>query len=149
MDVDDSDTLVSSRSQEEESNVPVTIQNATILPGVKCGLCPVQAAHHQPRCEKKLLDFLHKTVVYKKAENYIHAKDNHYVERFNNGMLVYHDKWICFRRCQLPVAGEPRYPDWNDHVDREFTSVWLVENAANPRKQQPKKQLVRKAYKLR
>ncbi|XP_066295859.1 uncharacterized protein [Branchiostoma lanceolatum] len=102
-----------------------------------------------PDAEKKLRDFLHKTVVYKKAENYIHAKDTHYVESFNNAMLVYHDKRICFGRTNYLLRVNLAILDWNDHVDREYTSVWFVENAANPRKQQPKKQLVRKAYKFR
>ncbi|CAH1242563.1 Hypp6844 [Branchiostoma lanceolatum] len=102
-----------------------------------------------PGAEKKLLDFLHKTVVYKKAENYIHSKDTHYVESFNNAMLVYHDKRICFGRTNYLLWVNLAILDWNDYADREITSVWFDENAANTRKQQPKKQLVRKAYKLR
>ncbi|CAH1242392.1 Hypp6651 [Branchiostoma lanceolatum] len=103
MGMDVSDTLVSSRSQEAESTVPSsrrlsfsksekerlnsekeTQKRESIL--VEEGYyvrCQVEGADYvpcrqpitNPGAEKKLLDFLHKTVVYKKAENYIHEDE--------------------------------------------------------------------------
>ncbi|XP_066300875.1 uncharacterized protein [Branchiostoma lanceolatum] len=111
-----------------------------------------ESFHHpitNPNAEKKLMEFLHKTVVYKKAENYIYAKDTHYVESFNNSMLVYHDKRISFGRRNYLLRVNLAILDWNDHVDRDHTSAWFVEDASKPRKQRPKKQLVAKAYKFR
>ncbi|XP_019625773.1 PREDICTED: uncharacterized protein LOC109471038 isoform X1 [Branchiostoma belcheri] len=99
-----------------------------------------------PKAEEKLREFLRKTVVYKKAENYVHAKDTHYVESFNNAMLVYHDKRITFGRTNYLLRVNLAILDWNEHVDRAHTSVWTIEDARNPRKQQGKKQLVAKSY---
>eukprot|EP00058_Branchiostoma_floridae_P022007 XP_002607497.1 hypothetical protein BRAFLDRAFT_69928 [Branchiostoma floridae] len=47
-----------------------------------------------------------------------------------------------------PLADERPSMDNND-VDREFTSVYIVENATSPRKRATKKQLTQKAYNFR
>ncbi|CAH1242333.1 Hypp6584 [Branchiostoma lanceolatum] len=104
MGMDVSDTLVSSRSQEAESTVPSSrrlsfsksekerlnseketqkLESILVEEGyyVRCQVegadyVPCRQPITNPGAEKKLLDFLHKTVVYKKAENYIHRWNN-------------------------------------------------------------------------
>ena len=72
--------------------------------------------------------------------------DTHYVESFNNATLIYHDKRTTFgekeykRRTHLSIC------DWNQNVDRDFTSVVLFEDAKNPRRRSGHKNLKPKTY---
>ena len=43
-----------------------------------------------------LQNYIRKSRVYRNPEDYIYCKDTHYVESFNNALLQYHDKRICF-----------------------------------------------------
>eukprot|EP00058_Branchiostoma_floridae_P016159 XP_002601647.1 hypothetical protein BRAFLDRAFT_85768 [Branchiostoma floridae] len=110
---------------------------------------PSKVLIQDPKAEKLLVDFLHQTVVYKNAENYVHAKDTHYVESFNNALLVYHDKRIAFGKEAYLLRINLAILDWNENVDRDHTSEWRCEDAAAPRRREPKKQLVEKKYTFR
>ncbi|CAH1242323.1 Hypp6578 [Branchiostoma lanceolatum] len=107
---------------------------------------PRKVPIEDPKAEKLLRDFLRGTVVYKNAENYVHAKDTHYVESFNNALLIYHDKRICFGKESYLLRINLAILDWNENVDRDHTSEWRCEDAAAPRRREPKKQLVEKKY---
>ncbi|CAH1268969.1 Hypp4055 [Branchiostoma lanceolatum] len=107
---------------------------------------PRKVPIEDPKAEKLLRDFLRGTVVYKNAENYVHAKDTHYVESFNNALLIYHDKRICFGKESYLLRINLAILDWNENVDRDHTSEWRCEDAAARRRREPKKQLVEKKY---
>ncbi|CAH1277646.1 Hypp9739 [Branchiostoma lanceolatum] len=102
-----------------------------------------------PIAEKLLTDFIHKTVVYKNPDNYIYAKDTHYCESFNNAVLMYLDKRVCYQKDSYIMRMNLGILDWNEHVDRGATSYWEVEDAEAPRRQQPKANLVQKQYQFR
>ncbi|XP_019645928.1 PREDICTED: uncharacterized protein LOC109486531 [Branchiostoma belcheri] len=102
-----------------------------------------------PHAEKLLINFIHKTVVYKNPENYVYAKDTHYCESYNNAVLIYVDKRVGFQIDNYKMRMNLATLDWNEHVDRGATSYWEAEDAAAPRRQQPKANLVRKDYNFR
>ena len=101
-----------------------------------------------PIAESLLSNAIVKLQMYKHPEDYLHCRDTHYVESFNNALLIYHDKRIVFspqeyrRRTLLSVL------DWNENIVREPTSVILTEDAKNPRRKVGKKVLPKKLYKF-
>ncbi|KAI8503775.1 Orexin receptor type 2 [Branchiostoma belcheri] len=74
------------------------------------------------------------------------AKDTHYVESFNNALLIYHDKRICFGLESYLMRINLAVLDWNENVDRDHTSEWECEDATDPRRRENMKQLVEKKY---
>ena len=82
--------------------------------------------------------------IYKTPADYVHCVDTHYVESFNNVILLYQDKRIKFgdkeykRRTNLAVL------DWNENVDRDFTSITYYEDARRPRCRSGSKNLNRR-----
>lgn len=77
-----------------------------------------------PVAEKLLSDAIHRFVVYKAPEDFVHALDTYYVESFNNVLNMFHDK-----RTQL---GDDSYNTrtgralchWNENVDRHSTGPY-------------------------
>ncbi|XP_078616647.1 uncharacterized protein LOC144884949 [Branchiostoma floridae x Branchiostoma japonicum] len=59
--------------------------------------------------------------------------DTHYVELFNNSLLQYHDKRIVFGNSQYTMRSHLAILDWNEHVDRDYTSIIRRQSAKNPR----------------
>lgn len=96
------------------------------------------------KAEQLLTDFLRKTVVYKDAASYRFCQDTHYVESFNNALLQYHDKRICFGEHTYKLRIGLAILDWNENVDRSATSVRDVVSVVNPRRQQPVRVLAQK-----
>lgn len=90
-----------------------------------------------------LSKFLHNNVIYKDAASYRFCADTHYVESFNNALLQYHDKRICFGRKVYDLRIALAVLDWNENVDRKATSEKQVLDpfGKNPRRQQPVKVL--------
>ena len=82
-----------------------------------------------------LIKFLKKLTVYKKAKEFRFCSDTHYVESFNNFLLQYHDKRIVFGENSYHLRVNLALLDWNENVDRPFTSIKYIEDATNPRRQ--------------
>ncbi|CAH1242614.1 Hypp6894 [Branchiostoma lanceolatum] len=82
---------------------------------------PSRTVITNPIAEKLLMDFIHKTVVYKNPDNYIYAKDTHYCESFNNAVLMHLDKRVCYQKDSYIMRMNLGILDWNGHVDRGAT----------------------------
>ena len=99
-----------------------------------------------PVAVRLLTEAIRKLQIYRTPEDYACCVDTHYVESYNNATLVYHDKRISFgekeykRRTCLSVL------DWNENVDRDYTSVSEWEDAKAPRRKSGHKNLRPKTY---
>ncbi len=103
--------------------------------------CKTEAAYMPSKCkitdpkaEKLLTDFIKGMSIYKEAHMYAYCNDTHYVESYNNALLQYHDKRICFGKENYLLRTNLAILDWNEHVDRPHTSVREVTDARNPRR---------------
>lgn len=95
-----------------------------------------------------LIKAIHELQVYKTPQDFVHCIDTHYVESYNNACLIYHDKRICFGKREYKRRSDMAILDWNENVDRDFSSVTLVEDVRNPRRQTGKKVLKPKTNKF-
>jgi hypothetical protein len=112
------------------------------------GYVPTFTIVRDPAALDILKKFLHSMVLYKNAEDYVLACDTYYVESFNNACLIYQDKRIHYGdqvyklRIQLAVL------DWNEHVDRPYTSRHTSIRPDHPRRHLGKKVYKKKTYKF-
>ena len=97
-----------------------------------------------PVAVKILVNFLHKLVPYKDADSYKSCRDTHYVESFNNALLQYHDKRICFGLEVYKFKMNLAILDWNEHIDRPSTSVSTIQEIEHLRRKAPQKVLSKK-----
>ena len=82
-----------------------------------------------------LQNVLRHCVVYTNAQDYVHAIDTYYVESYNNVLNVYHDKRIVFGTIQYKMRTDLTTLDWNENVNRDYTSVWQPpRGAGKPKK---------------
>ena len=108
----------------------------------ECSKCPIR----DPVAIRLLTDAIRKLQIYRTPADYACCVDTHYVESYNNATLVYHDKRISFgekeykRRTYLSVL------DWNENVDRDYTSVSEWEDAKAPRRKTGRKNLKPKSF---
>lgn len=98
--------------------------------------------------ERILKTEIHKLQIYKTPEDYVNCIDTHYVESFNNALLVYHDKRIKFGDEEYKRRSNMAVLDWNENVDREYTSISNFEDARRPRSRSGHKNLVPKTNKF-
>jgi hypothetical protein len=85
-------------------------------------------------------------IIYKSPSNYIRCRNTHYVESCNNTFLIYLDKRIHYHDNMYTLRSGLAIIDWNEHVDREATSVYVNVNAVNPRRRAPKRNPKPKQY---
>lgn len=86
-----------------------------------------------------------KLQIYRTPGDYVACVDTHYVESFNNAALIYHDKRITFGAKEYRRRTHMSILDWNENVDREFTSAVLWEDVKNPRRRSGHKNLKSKS----
>jgi hypothetical protein len=91
-----------------------------------------------------LTKFLQSLVVYKNPEDYIYNGDTYYVESFNNLCLIYLDKRLHYGDRMYELRSN--LADWNEHVDRPFTSISKSRYSHHPRRQRGKKVYHKKTY---
>ncbi|KAK3106301.1 hypothetical protein FSP39_017387 [Pinctada imbricata] len=90
----------------------------------------------------KLLDGAVKNLqIYKTPADYCSCIDTHYVECFNNACLIYHDKRIVYSDKEYKRRTAMAILDWNENIDRDYTSITYTEDARNPRRKTGKKHL--------
>ena len=77
-----------------------------------------------PEAVRILQDFLHKQTVYKFAEDFVLARATYYIESYNNSVLIYLDKRIHYQNRMYEIRRDLSVMDWNEHVDRPFTSTY-------------------------
>ena len=75
------------------------------------------------KAAKLLTDALHKSDVYKSAEDFVCAMDTFYVESFNNVLNIYRDKRISMLDSTYRMRTTLAILHWNKNVDRPYTSV--------------------------
>lgn len=116
----------------------------------KCRTCPKYTPTFTVLTEKVAVDlftkFIHSLVVYKFAQDYVSGADTYYVESFNNTMLIYLDKRIHYKNTMYELRANLSIMDWNEHVDRPFTSIKKSSRPQHPRRHQGKKAYKRKTY---
>ncbi|XP_070552745.1 uncharacterized protein [Ptychodera flava] len=76
-----------------------------------------------PIAVQLLTDFIRRSVVYRQPDDYIDCKDTHYVESYNNVVLVYTNKRVAFGNSRYKLRSDMACLDWNENVDRPATSV--------------------------
>ncbi|CAG2219249.1 unnamed protein product [Mytilus edulis] len=96
---------------------------------------PTKYLIKDPKAEILLGRALMNTQVYKSPTDYVHCMDSYYVESFNNAILQYHDKRINFSKQVYILRTNLAVLDWNEHVNRQTTSLKTVQDAKNPRRQ--------------
>ncbi|CAC5389907.1 unnamed protein product [Mytilus coruscus] len=109
---------------------------------------PTKYLIKDPKAEMLLGRALMNTQVYKSPTDYIHCMDSYYVESFNNAILQYHDKRISFSKQVYILRTSLAVLDWNEHVNRQTTSLKTVQDAKNLRRQLQVKILKRKSYNM-
>ena len=77
------------------------------------------------------------------------GKDTYYVESFNNVLNIYQDKRIAFGDKQYNARANLAVCQWNENVDRPFTSVWNPQNNRRPRSRLGKKNYKARTFKYR
>ena len=87
-----------------------------------------------PVAVKMLEDFIHSLVVYKQAQDYVYGHDTYYVESFNNVCLIYLDKRIHYQTTMYELRSNLAVLDWNEHVDRPFTSITKSAMSSKPQR---------------
>lgn len=109
---------------------------------------PTKYVIKDSKAEMLLGRALMNTQVYKSPTDYVHCMDSYYVESFNNAILQYHDKRINFSKQVYILRTNLAVLDWNEHVNRQTTSLKNVQDAKNPRRQVQLKVLKRKSYNM-
>lgn len=93
-----------------------------------------------------LSKFLKSLTLYKSAEDYVLSLDTYYVESYNNTCLIYLDKRIHYKERMYKTRSQLTVLDWNEHVDRAFTSVYHRMSAKHNRRNHGKKKYKKKTY---
>lgn len=66
------------------------------------------------------------------------------MKTFKNALLINHDKWIEFGDEEYKWGSNMAVLDWNENVDREYTSISNSEDARRPRSRSSHKHFVPK-----
>ncbi|CAC5388241.1 unnamed protein product [Mytilus coruscus] len=90
---------------------------------------PTRYLIKDPKAEMLLGRALMNTQVYKSPTDYVHCMDSYDVESFNNAVLQYHDKRINFSKQVYILRTNLAVLDWNEHVNRQTTSLKTVQDA--------------------
>ena len=102
-----------------------------------------------PVAEKLLVKVILKSNIFRYPQDYILGRDTFYVESFNNVMNIYQDKRIAFGDMQYNARSILAVLQWNENVDRDFTSISNQRNPRAPRSQRGKKNYKQKTFKFR
>ncbi|XP_070567203.1 uncharacterized protein [Ptychodera flava] len=103
----------------------------------RCSMPGYEPSHRlleSPVAINLLTDFIMNNTIYKQAGAYIHCKDTHYVESYNNVCLLYQNKRVVFSNGMYRMRSDLTTLDWNENVDRPATSVTFRHDARAPRR---------------
>ncbi|XP_040062266.1 uncharacterized protein LOC120837133 [Ixodes scapularis] len=102
-----------------------------------------------PVAVELLTKFIKSTTVYKFAQDFVHSKNTFFVESFNNTVLiVYLDKRIHYKNENYDLRQSLAVLDWNEHVGREHTSVYHIEECRHPGQARRKEKYAKKSYRF-
>ena len=82
--------------------------------------------------------------IYKNPKLYVSCMNTHYVESFNNTVLIYMDKRVHYHECMYKIRLGLAILDWNEHVDRPASSIGYRPRPGNPQHPQSYRVLTRK-----
>ena len=102
---------------------------------------PTKFMLSDPVAEKLLFQAIRSLPIYKKPHDYIHCQNTHYVESYNNATLIYHDKRIVFGTKEYKRRSDMSVIEWNDNVDRDYSSITYRQSAIANRRMQGQKNL--------
>ncbi|VDI45471.1 Hypothetical predicted protein [Mytilus galloprovincialis] len=100
---------------------------------------PKRIAVTDPVAEKLLLGILLNSTIFKYPQDYVLGKDTFYVESFNNVINIYQDRRIAFGDKQYNARSNLAVCQWNENVDRDYTSISNPRNPRTPRSVRGKK----------
>ena len=99
-----------------------------------------------PIAVKLLKNFVQSHVVYKQAKDYVFARDTGYIESANNSALIYLDKRIHYGNITYETRQNLWVLDWNEHVNRPYTSRYKKQRVDNERQNFGQKTYTKKTY---
>ena len=112
----------------------------------EAGYVPDFTVVREPVAIRLLTEFLHSLTLYKNAKDYVYSKDTYYVESFNNSVLIYLQKRIHYKDLMYRLRMNLAVLNWNEHVDRPFTSRSSSEQVHHNRRHLGKKRHKKKTY---
>ena len=96
----------------------------------------------QDKVAVKLLEnCIKKLYIYKHPEKYVNCIDTHFVESFNNVVLIYLDKRIHYGNVMYQIRIGLAILDWNNNVSRDVYSTKIYRSVRNPDQQTPSRSL--------
>lgn len=120
--------------------------------------CPATSPCHTPaytpskikldndKAIESLCQQLKSTYIYRSAEDFCRCRDTYMVESFNHQLLTYLPKRIHFSTVTFKMRMNLAVLDWNENVNRSYTSASKVKDLRRPDRRTPMKVLVRKKY---
>ncbi|KAJ7386060.1 Orexin receptor type 2 [Desmophyllum pertusum] len=109
-------------------------------PGYRCSKVKL----NNPRAIAALHKFILDSKVYKLAEDYYLCCDTYWVESFNNVILIYCPKRIHFSDRTFNIRIALAVMDWNENVNREATTISLIQDVHRPTRRTGHKNLYQK-----
>ena len=126
----------------QNNHVQCHIDSPCKLPGY----VPDYDIIRSPEAVRILTNFIHSLTVYKSAEDFVLARSTYYVESFNNSCLMYLDKRIHYKNTMYELRRDLSVLDWNEHVDRQYTSVYRRIRPDHMGRRSGKKRYKKKTY---
>ena len=99
-----------------------------------------------PAAIRILQDFLHKQTVYRYAQDFVLARATYYIESYNNVCLIYLDKRLHYKNKTYELRRDLSVLDWNEHVDRPYTSTYKRIRPDHMGRRSGKKRYKKKTY---
>lgn len=112
------------------------------------GYTPSKVPLTKQKAVEELSRNLKATYVYRYAEDFCRCRDTYWVESFNHQLLTYLPKRIHFSTKVFDLRMGIALQDWNENVNRDFTSKHVVADLRRPDRRTPMKVLVKKTYKF-
>ncbi|XP_064401110.1 uncharacterized protein LOC135347149 [Halichondria panicea] len=95
-----------------------------------------------------LIKQLHTTYIYRYAKDFCSCRDTYWVESFNHQLLTYLPKCIHFSTETFIMRMNLAVLDWNENVNRSYTSMSKVSDLRRPDRRTAMKALVKKGFKF-
>ena len=134
--------LDNSVSHFQNNHIHCHIDSPCKLPGYVADYDIIRS----PEAVRILRNFIHSLTVYKSAADFVLARSTYYIESFNNTCLIYLDKRIHYKNTMYELRRDLCVLDWNEHVDRQYTSVYRRIRPAHMGRRSGKKTYKKKTY---
>lgn len=112
----------------------------------QAGYAPDYIVLTDPVAVTLLKKFIQRSAIYRKPSDYVHGRDTYLVESYNNVALIYLDKRIHYSDHTYEMRRNLAVLDWNEHVSRDYSSVWYAWSHGNRNEGRAKRQYKPKSY---